>query len=306
MAKGAAKGATLRMIPRVIALGCLLGLTLLVPCLAMADDAPATPPPDKSGFTLFNPTPDTDERSFCTDRPTKSTGTCTVDAGHFQIESDVFNATIDRSFGVDTDTYLFTNPTLKLGVTNTIDVELNMVPFEEVDVKDRRTGVRTRMEGVGDLFGRVKINLLGDDGGDVAFALEPFVKAPTASGGLGNGAVEEGLIAPIQINLPLNWSLTVDPEADLLKNALGNGRHANFSYLFSFSRSVSKTLTLSAEFWSDINLDPQGTVRQYSFDLGAAWIPQSHPNFQLDGGVNIGQNNATPGVQAYLGVSQRF
>ncbi len=281
---------------------------MLSPGLALADDTPAAaaPPPDKSGYTLFNPTPDSAERNFCTDRPTKSTGPCTVDAGHIQIESDVFNATFDRSFGLDTNTYLFTNPTVKLGVTNTVDVELNIVPYEQIDIKDRATGVRTRMSGVGDLFVRTKIALLGDDGGDVAVSLVPFIKAPTASGGVGNGAVEEGLIAPISINLPLNWSLTIDPEADALKDAVGNGRHANFSYLFSFGRPLTKSLTLSLEIWSDINLDPQGTVRQYSFDLGAAWIPQSHPNFQLDGGVNIGLNNVTPGVQAYLGVSQRF
>ena len=43
-------------------------------------------------------------RPFCTDRPTKSDGACTVDAGHFQIESDLFNATPQRSQGVTTDT----------------------------------------------------------------------------------------------------------------------------------------------------------------------------------------------------------
>ena len=52
--------------------------------------------------------------------------------------------------------------------------------------------------------------------------------------------------------------------------------------------------------------DPGGTVTQASFDLGAAWIPAAHPNFQLDGGVNLGLNNQTPAAQAYVGVSQRF
>jgi hypothetical protein len=285
-------------------LACALAGAL--PAFARADDAPAAPTPDKSGFTLFNPTPDSAERSFCTDRPTKSTGACTVDAGHFQIESDVFNATYDRSFGQDTWTYLYTNPTLKLGVTNTVDVELNLVPYEDVEIKDRASGVRTRFSGVGDLFARVKWNLIGDDGGDVAIALAPFVKAPTAASGLGNDAVEAGLIIPVALNLPAGWSLTIDPEVDALKNAVGSGRHVNLSGLLSFSHAAGKALTLSVEVWSDVNLDPQQTVRQYSFDLGAAWIPASHPNFQLDGGVNLGLNNVTPAVQAYVGVSQRF
>ena len=41
-------------------------------------------------------------------------------------------------------------------------------------------------------------------------------------------------------------------------------------------------------------------------DLGAAWIPSSQPNLQLDGGVNLGLNSRTPGVQAYVGISRRF
>jgi hypothetical protein len=49
-----------------------------------------------------------------------------------------------------------------------------------------------------------------------------------------------------------------------------------------------------------------GTVTHASFDLGAAWIPQAHPNFQLDGGVNLGLNNQTPAAQAFVGISQRF
>jgi hypothetical protein len=275
--------------------------------LAWADDAPAAAPaPDKSGYNLLNPTPDSLERSFCTDRPTKSTGACTVDAGHFQIESDLFNATFDRSGGLDTETYVFTNPTVKLGVANSVDLELNIAPYEQIDVKDRATGIRTRMSGVGDLFGRVKINLIGDDGGDFALSLVPYVKAPTASGRVGNGALEAGVIVPMQVNLPLNWSLTIDPEIDDLKNAADNGRHVNISGLLSFSHPVGKTVTASIELWSDVNFDPLATVRQYSFDLGAAWIPASRPNLQFDGGVNIGLNNVTPGVQAYLGVSQRF
>jgi hypothetical protein len=292
-------GAAKRGLVAILALSALAGA-------AYADDAPAAAPPDKSGFSLFDPTPDADLRAFCTDRPTKSTGPCTVDAGHFQYESDVFNLTYDTSGGADTTTLLYTNPTLKLGLTNTIDAEVNIAPWETITSKDRATHRTVRASGVGDLYIRVKANLLGDDGGDVSFALVPYVKVPTAPNGVGNGAVEGGLIAPIQVNLPANWSLTIDPEGDILKNAIGDGDHFNTSGLLSFSRPLSKTVTLSLEVWSDVNFDPGGTVTQASFDLGAAWIPASHPNFQLDGGVNLGLNNQTPAAQAYVGVSQRF
>ena len=69
---------------------------------------------------------------------------------------------------------------------------------------------------------------------------------------------------------------------------------------------ATKTISLSAELWCDANFDPSGTVTQGSFDLGAAWIPAKAPDFQFDGGVNLGLNKATPGVQAYVGISHRF
>ena len=245
-------------------------------------------------------------RPLCTDRPTKSTAPCTVDAGHVQIESDLFNFTVDHSGGGDVKTYLFTNPTIKYGLTADLDAEINMVPYAVVTSRDPSTGLTSRISGIGDLFVRLKWNLLGNAGGNVGLALSPYVKIPTASGGIGNGAVETGVIAPVNINLPANWSVTIDPEIDLQKNAGDGGRHVNTSGLISLSRGVSKTLTLSAELWADQNFDPHGEQTQVSADLGAAVIPAKAPNLQFDGGVNFGLNHDTPGTQVYVGVSRRF
>jgi len=216
---------------------------------AWADD---NPPPDKSHFTLFNPTPDADLRSLCTDRPTKSTGTCTVDAGHWQLESDIYNVTWQSAGGVTTRTELFTNPNLKLGLTNTLDVEVNWNPWQQVTTRDRATNATTAAaSGIGDVFFRAKWNLLGGDGGDVALALVPWVKAPTAPSNVGNGKVEAGLVPAIQLNLPKNWQLVIDPEVDMLANASGHGYHVNTSGLLSFSYPLIKELTGSFEIWGD-------------------------------------------------------
>jgi hypothetical protein len=275
----------------------------LAPAIAWADDAASPARPD---YTLFNPTPDDQLRALCTDRPTKSTGACTVDPGHLQIESDLFNATIDDSGGIDVTTYFYTNPTFKLGLTRTIDVELNIAPFEQVLTRDRATRTTTDVGGIGDLYARLKVNLAGDDSGAFAAAIVPYVKAPTARPGLGDGAVEGGVVVPLSFNLPAGWSVVFDPEADVLKDADSNGRHLNIAGLASLSKSVTKTVTASIELWSQLNFDPKGLVSQSSFDLGAAWIPAKHPNVQLDGGVNLGLNRATPGAQVYLGLSRRF
>jgi hypothetical protein len=280
-----------------------LGLALMGAGAASADDPS---PPDKSGFTLFNPTPDADLRSLCTDRPTKSTAPCTVDAGRWQVEADVYNVTTQTTDGVTTTTQLFTNPTLKLGITNTLDLEVNIAPYEEVQVHDSVAGTTATGRGVGDLFLKAKWNLVGDDGGSFAAAILPYVKVPTAGRVIGNGEVEGGVLAPMQWNLPANWQLAVVPELDALADAAGSGHHANVSLDLALAYPITKEVTLAGEIWGDMNFDPAGTVSQASFDLGVAWIPPKSPTVQLDGGVNLGLNRATPGLQAYVGVSHRF
>ena len=87
--------------------------------------------PDKNHYWLLNPTPPDQMRSFSTDRPTKSNVPYTVDAGHFQYETDLVNFTHQVTGSTHTDTLLAPNPTFKVGLTNNADLEVN-VPFAGV------------------------------------------------------------------------------------------------------------------------------------------------------------------------------
>jgi hypothetical protein len=275
------------------------------PAAAQTASSTATSAPDKSGYTLFDPTPDDQLRAFCTDRPPKANLPCTVDAGHFQYESDLFNWTYVHQDGVTENTYLFTNPTLKLGLTNTIDLELNMAPFETVTTKSAQG--RQTLTGVGDLYVRVKVNLVGPEGGDFQLAIIPYVKAPTANPGIGNKAVEGGMIVPISFALPLDWTLVFDPEVDILRNAANDGRHANFQNVANLSHALSSSVTGYIELWGQLDNDPASTTKQASLDLALSWVAWADlPNLQFDVGTNIGLTSATPRVQAFVGISQRF
>ena len=101
------------------------GTILLCAHLALADEqsSPAsTPAPDKSQYTLFNPTPIDSRRAYNTDRPSKTDSPFTVDAGVFQIESDVANWTLDYENGVRTRTWIAGNTNFKLGLTNSMSL----------------------------------------------------------------------------------------------------------------------------------------------------------------------------------------
>jgi hypothetical protein len=91
--------------------------------------------------------------------------------------------------------------------------------------------------GFGDLLLRAKINLLGNDSGPIGFALNPYVKLPSSTPVISNGAVEGGLIAPLALR-PDDFILTLMTEFDVLKNADGVGSFANFVNLVGVSHPI--------------------------------------------------------------------
>ena len=259
--------------------------------------------PDKNQYWLLNPVPPDQMRSFNTDRPTKSNVPYTVDAGHFQYETDLVNFTHQVSGSTHIDTLLAPNPTFKVGVTNNADLEVN-VPFAGVHTYDNAGGPSSTLWGIGDTYVRSKVNLWGNDGGDTAAAIIPYVKAPSAPIGIGNGAVEGGLIGPIAFSLPNSFTLLLVPEIDVLRDNLNNGYHGNYVFDVNLSREVIKNVTVYAELWSDYNADPTARATLMSFDTAVAWV--FLPNTQIDFGANFGLTSATPVVQVYTGLSQRF
>ena len=241
---------------------------------------------------------DDGSKTICADRPTKGTSPCTVDAGHWQVEIDAVDLTHDRSGGMTTDTGVFAAANFRYGASDRLELDLDITPLQTQGVSGQG-----RVSGFGDMVARAKWSVTQ---GNTAVSLLPFVKLPTAARGLGNGAVEGGMVAPIAINLPGQTALTLDPELDVLKDEAGLGRHVAYALAVGLSRPLTATLNGSAELWGAQNEDPGGRVTQASFDLGLAWIPQKDQNLQLDGGLNLGLNHATPGLQGYVGVSRRF
>ena len=247
-----------------------------------------------------------DLRPLCPDRPGKGTSPCTIDAGHVQVEGDILNLTQQRTEGLSTDTYVLANPTVKYGVTDDWEIGANLAPFVHVRTHDAGSGATKSLTGIGDLFLRSKFNIVGNGGGALSVALDPFLKLPTARTGIGNGATEGGLLIPASLDLGDGWSLGTTPELDLLKNAADGGRHVALVGVVGLSRALADGVSVGGEVWSATDMDPSGTTQQYSLDVFAAWIPPSDANLQIDGGVNLGLNRATPGLQFYLGLTRRF
>lgn len=247
------------------------------------------------------PTASSADAPICTDRPTKSNFACTVPPGLVQIEADAFGWISTRAGGVRTDQLLFSNPTVKLGLTASSDIQLNWVPYTSVR-RRYAAGTVSTQSGTGDVTLRFKQRLTAADG-SFQLALLPFVKLPTAPAGIGNRRVEGGIAVPMNISAPGGWTITLGPQLDILADGDGRGHHAGLTGLLNIAKQLGP-FTLYNEIWTSQNFDPAGTMRQYSYDVSLAWLLR--PTLQLDIGANIGLNRDTPDLVAYLGISSRF
>ncbi len=238
---------------------------------------------------------------ICPDRPSKANGTCTVPAGHFQLETGLVDWTHDDSKGERTDFVLWGGTFIKYGLGERSDIELGLTPLETLRV--RSGGEHDRETGFGDMVLRLKQRLT-NDAAPAQVAVIPFVKLPIAKHSLGNGKIEGGLAVPISTALGKAVTLTVGPELDARADAGGHGYHPAMAQLVNFGIAATPRLSLSAELWTQWDWDPDSTGKQISADASAAYLLNG--DLQLDAGGNFGLNRQTADIELYAGISKRF
>src|SRR5687768_8180051 len=139
---------------------------------------------------------------ICTDRPGKSSSTCTVPKGYWQVESSVADWSLTKAEGTRTTSLALGSTALKYVVSVDTHVEAAVTPY--VRNRERSPDGRTSVSGFGDVALKVKHRLTAVDAAFSA-AIVPFVKLPTASRRIGNGKAEAGLV------VPLSWSIGETP-----------------------------------------------------------------------------------------------
>jgi len=269
---------------------------------------PAPPDPaDKAQYTLFNPVPKQYMRELNTDRPDKTEGPFTVDAGHYQIESDIFTYSQyhDTSGGANTsvDGWSFATLNLRAGLCNQADLQVILNPYNRMRIRDQVAGTTIQHRGFGDVITRVKINLWGDDGGKTAFGLMPFVKIPTTQDQLGNDAFEGGFIVPLDVHLPGGWDLGVMTEFDCNQNATDSCYHLEFLNSLTFHHAIIGKLSGYGEFFGLASAERSAP---WVGTLDGGLIYGFSENVQLDAGVNIGVTDAAADINPFVGFSMRF
>lgn len=258
---------------------------------------------DKGRYTLFDPVPDDKRRAYNPDRPGLSHDPTTVDAGHVQIETGGFEHVWDpRGAGEKTTRrWIYAAPTARVGVLNWLEFQAG-VPIYNV-LRETSSDDRTRASGFGDVNVGAKLNLLGNDGGDHILALLPNVKIPSAARGLGNDRAEYFLAAPYNYNITKELALTIEPSVAALRNDANTRYRDSYGLIVGLDQTLFKTVVASIEVQSQISSDRK-TATTWAVSPSVAWFATK--DLQLDAGLVVGLNKATPRWDPYVGVSMRF
>jgi hypothetical protein len=279
-------------------------LTLLYLVSSMSIVSAQSEPSAKSQYHLFNPVPKELMREMSTDRPDKTESAYTVDAGHYQLETSFIDYAYDHRNpeGTDTrsDTLSVMPFNIKAGLLNNVDLQFVMDPYMREHTKEE--GLVERKHGVGDIQTRLKVNFWGNDGGQTAFAAMPFVKFPTNSDDLGNGNVESGLILPLAVSLPAEWSMGIMAEFDWNRNEAGD-YYTDYIHSITFSHQIIGKLNGYVEFFSQFNQEENshwiGTI-----DAGLTYGLTD--DIQFDLGLNTGISKAADDFNPFAGISIRY
>jgi hypothetical protein len=230
-------------------------------------------------------------RELSTDRPDTTESACSVDRGHFQTEWEL--AAFTRDGGEWTE-YSLGEMNLKYGLTDHMDLQW-VLPFF--------THARQGDEGFGDMSVRLKTNLWGNDGGDTAMAVMPFVKLPTARGDLGNDEFEGGVMVPFSFAAPGNWSCAVMGELDLVADDDGGGYHLVGLVSATASHGLTENTAGFLELVGIFSAETSDATEAY-FNTGFTWAIAER--WQVDGGLRIGLNSAAADFTPFMGLSTKF
>ncbi len=288
--------------------GYLIATASLLPLLASAQAPEADTAALKRSYTLFRPVPKELLRDFSPDRPGISQSAHTLDAGHFQLETDLFRLRREDEQMESRRNLLLADLTLKLGLTRGLDFHVNIQPMLRERVVPDATaqpGEPTKTDRhFGDVTLRLKQNLLGNDGSALhVLALSGYVRLPTG-GPVGAGQPEFGLAIPYELDFSNSFDMEAQLEAESRWDRTSGRRetHLNQSLMADLRFGPAHKLEFFAEgagFWNTGQRTYQATL-----NVGPAFY--AAPAVRFDAGVHIPLTQNPLTREVFAGVSWRI
>lgn len=169
----------------------------------------------------------------------------TVAPGRFRLEMDVLSFALDRSGGDKYTAVGAGTAFISTGLTDNLDVQLGAELFLSQSYESG--GVTERNSGIGDLYVRTKWRFYEDTALGTAMAIIPYVKIPTNSGGVGNDAMEGGVVLPFSKEIAGGATLYTMAELDFLRNDANDGYDTYWYASAAFYRPLTARFSFYAE-----------------------------------------------------------
>ena len=231
----------------------------------------------------------------------------TLDAGHFQVESELINYVyFHNSF--ETANEFTWQPRITVGLLNNVDFFVRpaytlgsysvRAPFPPYKYSNG-------LNEFGNTTTGVKINLWGNDGGTTAFSIRPYLNLPTTQNTGCDDVLGGGDLA-LLVRLPCEFSVKFDSEfyaTEFYSPFNGNNVYAGFDNSISINKSLcskanaywymnTTVTTIANPNWTGYT----GFGAEYNFTA----------NLQLFAGIGFGLNMPADVYNPRLGFAWRF
>ncbi len=253
----------------------------------------------KAKYSLFNPVPKDKMKDMETDRPDVTESAYTVEAGHFQVESDLFKHIHNNDEKMFNKGSIFNLGNYKFGLTENMDIQLVIPTYVSNSTRERNTNkIITRTAGFDDISLRFKYNIWGNAGGKTALAVLPFLSFPTSS--FSNNGIQGGIVFPFALELNKGWGFGSQAEVDIVKEE-DTHYHSAFLYSFTFGKSLFKEVEAFAEAY--VTYSPYtGNTDMYG---NGGIIFSISKNLNIDAGFNYGIDKGADKIY-FIGFSFRY
>jgi hypothetical protein len=150
---------------------------------------------------------------------------------------------------------------------------------------------------------RLKINLLGNDGGKLVIGFVSSLKIPTNTGDTGNHVWEPGFGLPVNYSLPWGFTFFGQTRIDILDQPGSSSIRMQWQNPIGLSRTIIGNLSGYVEFYDAVST---GRKQPWvgTFDTGL--IYQVTPNFSVDVDSFFGLTRSAPDYNVFTGFGYRF
>lgn len=231
-------------------------------------------------------------RDYCPTRPSLGQSACTIESGRLAIET----ALSDWERSSDSDTVLFGDTLVRLGLTDTTELQVEWTPLGIA--RDRPGG--PNVARTGDVQIGTRIALRNPDGKGLSYGVQPSIVVPVGRTPVGQGGWGAAMVAPVSYDLTDTINLQFSPELAWMPREDRGGNAVVATGTLGLGLMLGKACQLTGEFqWERAD-----HVAEHRLALAVAW--QVSDDFFIDTGGVAGLDDHTPGLRFYSGLSRRF